>query len=72
MGLVSYPLLQSADVLMYKGTHVPVGEDQSQHMNLLSDIAEKFNNEYKMEYFPIPAMVCSYRNPVFCFNYLYL
>uniref|UniRef100_A0AC34GQ90 Tryptophan--tRNA ligase n=1 Tax=Panagrolaimus sp. ES5 TaxID=591445 RepID=A0AC34GQ90_9BILA len=59
LGLVSYPVLQSADVLLYKGTHVPVGEDQSQHMNLLSDIAERFNFEYKTEYFPIPQMVKS-------------
>uniref|UniRef100_A0AC34RIB0 Tryptophan--tRNA ligase n=1 Tax=Panagrolaimus sp. JU765 TaxID=591449 RepID=A0AC34RIB0_9BILA len=59
LGLVSYPVLQSADVLLYKGTHVPVGEDQSQHMNLMADLAEHFNLEYKTDYFPIPQMTHS-------------
>uniref|UniRef100_A0A7E4ZZK1 tryptophan--tRNA ligase n=1 Tax=Panagrellus redivivus TaxID=6233 RepID=A0A7E4ZZK1_PANRE len=59
LGLVSYPVLQSADVLLYKGTHVPVGEDQSQHMNLLADIAHVFNLRYGVDFFPIPKMVTS-------------
>ena len=46
-------------MLLYKGTHVPVGEDQSQHMNLLSDLALHFNLKFKTEYFPIPKMVHS-------------
>uniref|UniRef100_A0AC35UF81 Tryptophan--tRNA ligase n=1 Tax=Rhabditophanes sp. KR3021 TaxID=114890 RepID=A0AC35UF81_9BILA len=43
VGLLSYPVLQSADVLLYKATHVPVGEDQQQHINLMVDLATKFN-----------------------------
>ena len=50
-GLFTYPVLQSADILLYKGTHVPVGEDQVQHVELTRNIARWFNNKYK-KYFP--------------------
>jgi tryptophanyl-tRNA synthetase len=43
----------AADILVYKATHVPVGEDQKQHLELTRDIAQKFNNDYGVEYFPI-------------------
>lgn len=51
MGLLTYPILQAADILLYHGTHVPVGEDQVQHLELTRDIARWFNNTYKT-YFP--------------------
>ena len=46
VGLYTYPVLQAADILVYKATHVPVGEDQKQHLELTRDIAQKFNNDY--------------------------
>ena len=46
VGLFTYPVLQAADVLVYKATHVPVGEDQKQHLELARDIAQKFNNDF--------------------------
>jgi len=53
-GLLVYPSLMAADILIYKATHVPVGEDQKQHLELTRDIAKKFNNDFKCEnYFPI-------------------
>ncbi|EYC16521.1 hypothetical protein Y032_0033g2704 [Ancylostoma ceylanicum] len=57
VGLLTYPVLQSADVLMFKATHVPVGADQAQHMNLLADLANHFNTHYKVAYFPRPQSV---------------
>jgi len=54
LGLYSYPVLMAADILGYKATHVPVGEDQKQHLELARDIAGAFNRAYKMEYFPLP------------------
>lgn len=54
VGLFAYPNLMAADILLYKGTHVPVGEDQKQHLELARDIAQKFNHDYKKEIFPIP------------------
>ena len=54
VGLYSYPNLMAADILMYKATHVPVGEDQKQHLELTRDIAQKFNNDFKVEFFPLP------------------
>ncbi len=54
LGLYAYPALMAADVLLYKGTHVPVGEDQKQHLELMRDVAQKFNNDYGVEYFPLP------------------
>ncbi len=54
VGLYAYPNLMAADILVYKATHVPVGEDQKQHLELARDIAQKFNNDYKTELFPLP------------------
>ena len=54
VGLYAYPNLMAADILLYKATHVPVGEDQKQHLELTRDIAIKFNNDFKTEFFPIP------------------
>jgi tryptophanyl-tRNA synthetase len=54
IGLFAYPVLQAADVLLYKATHVPVGEDQKQHLELARDIAQKFNTDYGRELFPLP------------------
>ena len=54
VGLLVYPNLMAADILLYKATHVPVGEDQKQHLELTRDIAKKFNNDFKCgNYFPI-------------------
>jgi len=53
VGLYAYPNLMAADILLYKGTHVPVGEDQKQHLELARDIAQKFNNDFGVDYFPI-------------------
>lgn len=55
VGLFDYPVLQAADILLYKATHVPVGEDQKQHLELSRDIAAKFNNDYEApNFFPLP------------------
>ena len=51
IGLYSYPILMAADILLYDATHVPVGEDQKQHLELCRDIAQKFNNDYGVEDF---------------------
>jgi tryptophanyl-tRNA synthetase len=52
-GLYVYPNLMAADILAYKATHVPVGEDQKQHLELTRDIAQKFNNDFGVEFFPL-------------------
>jgi len=54
VGLFDYPVLQAADVLLYQASHVPVGEDQKQHIELIRDIATKFNTDYGREVFAIP------------------
>lgn len=54
VGLFAYPNLMSADILAYRATHVPVGEDQKQHLELARDTAQKFNNDYGVEFFPLP------------------
>src|ERR1700744_5420165 len=54
LGLYSYPVLMAADILTYKATHVPVGEDQKQHLELARDIAGAFNRRYEVEFFPLP------------------
>jgi tryptophanyl-tRNA synthetase len=63
VGLFAYPCLMAADILLYRGTHVPVGDDQKQHLELARDIAQKFNNDfaesceragYKDGFFPLP------------------
>ncbi len=53
VGLYIYPNLMAADILAYKATHVPVGEDQKQHLELARDIAQKFNHDFGVGYFPI-------------------
>ncbi len=67
VGLYAYPVLMAADILLYQATHVPVGEDQKQHLELTRDIASKFNNDFRAEieaagcaggaYFPLPEPV---------------
>jgi tryptophanyl-tRNA synthetase len=60
VGLYIYPNLMAADILLYKATHVPVGADQKQHLELSRDIAQKFNNDFKCEnFFPIPEPLIS-------------
>ncbi|HEX5776425.1 MAG TPA: tryptophan--tRNA ligase [Caulobacteraceae bacterium] len=55
VGLYTYPVLQAADILVYKATHVPVGEDQKQHLELTRDIAQKFNHDFAAPgFFPLP------------------
>ena len=54
VGLYTYPVLQAADILLYQATHVPVGEDQKQHVELTRDIAMKFNNDFDTELFVVP------------------
>ena len=54
LGLYAYPVLMAADILLYKATHVPVGEDQKQHLELSRDIAGAFNRHYGVDYFPLP------------------
>ncbi len=54
LGLYAYPVLQAADILLYKATHVPVGEDQKQHLELARDIAGAFNRQYDVDYFKLP------------------
>jgi tryptophanyl-tRNA synthetase len=56
-GLYVYPNLMAADILIYKATHVPVGEDQKQHIELARDIAQKFNHDYGVELFVLPEPV---------------
>lgn len=53
VGLYVYPNLMAADILLYKATHVPVGEDQKQHIELTRDIAQKFNSDFDVELFPV-------------------
>jgi len=54
LGLYAYPVLMAADILLYKATHVPVGEDQKQHLELARDIAGAFNRRFETDYFPLP------------------
>jgi tryptophanyl-tRNA synthetase len=55
IGLYSYPVLMAADILLYDATHVPVGDDQKQHLELCRDIAQKFNNDFEVEnFFKVP------------------
>jgi tryptophanyl-tRNA synthetase len=57
VGLYDYPVLMAADILAYHATHVPVGEDQKQHLELCRDIAVKFNNDFGVEFFPVTEPV---------------
>ena len=60
VGLYIYPNLMTADILLYKATHVPVGADQKQHLELSRDIAQKFNNDFKCDnFFPLPEPLIS-------------
>ena len=54
VGLYTYPVLMAADILAYQATHVPVGEDQKQHLELARDIAGSFNRRFGVELFPLP------------------
>ncbi len=54
LGLYAYPVLMAADILVYRATHVPVGEDQKQHLELARDIAGAFNRRYGCDFFPLP------------------
>src|SRR4051794_9199726 len=54
LGLYAYPVLMAADILLYKATHVPVGDDQKQHVELARDIAGAFNRRYERDFFPLP------------------
>ncbi len=54
VGLFTYPVLQAADVLAYRATHVPVGDDQKQHLELARDVAAKFNADFAVDLFPLP------------------
>ncbi|PVA07170.1 tryptophan--tRNA ligase [Thalassorhabdomicrobium marinisediminis] len=57
LGLYAYPSLMAADILLYHATHVPVGEDQKQHVELTRDIAAKFNNDFGVDFFPMTEPV---------------
>ncbi len=57
LGLFAYPALMAADILVYHATHVPVGEDQKQHLELARDIAVKFNHDYGVDFFPLTEPV---------------
>ena len=57
LGLYSYPVLMAADILLYKATHVPVGDDQKQHLELSRDISQSFNRYYETEFFPLPEPI---------------
>jgi tryptophanyl-tRNA synthetase len=60
VGLYIYPNLMAADILLYKATHVPVGADQKQHIELSRDIAQKFNKDFKCaDFFPLPEPLIS-------------
>ena len=63
VALFTYPVLQAADVLLYKATHVPVGDDQKQHLELARDIATKFNTDFGVELFPLPEPLISKAAP---------
>lgn len=57
LGLYAYPVLMAADILLYQATHVPVGNDQKQHLELSRDIAGAFNHTYGSDYFPLPEPI---------------
>lgn len=63
VGLFTYPVLQAADILLYQTTHVPVGEDQKQHLELTRDIAIKFNADFGVELFTLPEPMISQAAP---------
>ncbi len=63
VAMFTYPVLQAADVLLYQATHVPVGEDQKQHLELARDVATKFNNDFGVELFTLPEPFVSKEAP---------
>jgi tryptophanyl-tRNA synthetase len=63
VGLFAYPVLQAADVLLYNATHVPVGDDQKQHLELARDIATKFNTDFGVDLFTLPEPLISKAAP---------
>ncbi|MFZ5746812.1 MAG: tryptophan--tRNA ligase [Pseudomonadota bacterium] len=63
VGLFTYPVLMAADILVYRTTHVPVGEDQKQHLELTRDLAAKFNTDFGVELFPLPEPLISKAAP---------
>lgn len=63
VGLFTYPVLQAADILVYQATHVPVGEDQRQHLELARDVATKFNTDFGVDLFPLPEALISTAAP---------
>ncbi|CCF59463.1 hypothetical protein KAFR_0H00540 [Kazachstania africana CBS 2517] len=65
LGLFSYPVLQAADILLYKATHVPVGEDQRQHLEMCRFIAEKFNSFYNCNALPLPKTLLTPTRKIF-------
>jgi len=69
-GIFTYPVLQAADILIYRAQQVPVGKDQEQHLELSRELARRFNNQFGIEFFPEPAprceSVCSRRRPLKC------
>jgi tryptophanyl-tRNA synthetase len=62
VGLFAYPNLMAADILVYRATHVPVGDDQKQHLELTRDIAQKFNNDYSRPDRRNSASACRWRS----------
>lgn len=58
LGIFAYPALMASDILCFRGTHVPVGEDQTQHLELTKDIAERFNTLFG-NFFPVPEIILS-------------
>lgn len=58
-GLLTYPTLMAADILLHRATKVPVGKDQQQHLEMTRDFAERFNKMYKVDYFPLPQALTS-------------
>ena len=59
LGLFMYPVLQSADILLFKTTHLPIGEDQIPHLQLCTYMIEKFFHYYRKNIFPVPEMLAS-------------
>lgn len=65
LGLFTYPVLQAADILLYKATHVPIGQDQRQHLELTRNIAQRYNKTFASNFFPLPADVYTSSSKVY-------
>ncbi len=59
-GLLTYPVLQAADILIHRSLKVPVGKDQEQHLEMTRNYARRFNNKYGVEFFPEPAALSAH------------